>query len=755
MVSIKKVTVLGAGNMGSQIAALCVNAGLTVQLLDIVIDDQDPNTLSRQAYERITDKKRGLLYDPAFASNLSYGNFRDDLAQSSDSDLFVEAVSEQLEIKHDLFAKVSQVAKDTAILTSNTSGIPIKAVASVLPEAQQARFLGLHFFNPPRHMKLVEIIPHDQTDSAIKEQLSEFTRQVLGKGVVETNDVSGFVANRIGVYALMDVMDRAEKQGLSVSEVDALTGPVIGRPKTATYRLMDLVGVDIAYHVAQGMKEDPAEKDIYVIAPSSKTLVEKGYLGNKSKQGYYKKEGKSIFEYDLTSGNYIPLKKVELPLLKQLGRDLAQNLRYIFDHQDDPVTKFVWESLANVIYYASLNVPKATGDYKNIDRAMVWGYNWKMGPFQIWDAIGFQEVKERLKADFGSLPDWIEERQRPFYGLDDSISQIAGLSSYTRGTVWQHAGVSDLYEADHDLLILVMRSPNNTVTYEFSQDLIQAVGTLNTGNYRGMVLYSEGANFSLGANVADMSRAIEEGKVETEIAALIDAIQAATTALKYSLKPVVTASRGRALGGGAEVLLYSPFVVAAAESYIGLVEIGVGVIPSGGGLAELAERVYLQRAERAEEIGGLKRAFNNVIFAKISSNAYEARRMGLLRKTDMIIQNEELVLEAALKKADLEASYNYMPRSRATYPVEGSNFRALAQAQLASLVSGDFATNYEETIGTAVATVLAGGDVPLGTLVDQAYLLNLEKQGFLSLCQNEKTLERMKHMLATKRMLRN
>lgn len=419
--SINKVTVLGAGNMGSQIAALFVNAGLKVQLLDIVIDEGDPNKLSKGAYDRITHPKKGMLYDPQFASNLTYGNFNEDLVEANDSDLFVEAVSEVLEIKHDLFAKVSKIAKDTAILTSNTSGIPIKDVASVLPAEQQARFLGLHFFNPPRLMKLVEIIPHTGTIPEIIEQLSTFTKNVLGKGVVETNDVSGFVANRIGVYALMDVMDRAEKMGLSVSDVDALTGPVIGRPKTATYRLMDLVGVDIAHHVAQGMKADPAEADIYIVAPSADTLVEKGFLGNKTKQGYYKRYGKDMYEFDFATEEYVPAKKPALPFLEKLGRNLNANLKTIFESQEDEIGKFVWDSLANVIYYSAINVPKATGDYKNIDRAMVWGYNWKLGPFQLWDAIGFDAVKARLKETFGSLPQWIEERTTPFYEANETI----------------------------------------------------------------------------------------------------------------------------------------------------------------------------------------------------------------------------------------------------------------------------------------------------------------------------------------------
>lgn len=752
--TIKKVTVLGAGNMGSQIAALFINAGLKVKLLDIVIDKEDPNKLSREAFERITHPKKGLLYSSKFASNISYGNFDEDLVGENDSDLFIEAVSEILEVKHDLFTKVSKIAKEGAILTTNTSGIPIKEIASVLPKEQAERFLGLHFFNPPRFMKLVEIIPHEDTDEKVVEFLSNFTSRTLGKGVITTNDVSGFVANRIGVYALMDVMDRAEKQGLSVTEVDALTGPVIGRPKTATYRLMDLVGVDIAYNVAKGMKEDPAEEEYYVIAKSAADLVEKGFLGNKVKQGYYKKEGKAILSYDYTIGEYTDSPAVNLEFLSKLGRNLKENLRVIFDEREDNVAKFVWESLANVIYYSAINVGKATNDFKNIDRAIVWGYNWKLGPFQIWDAIGFEDVKARLKEEFGSLPTWIEERNESFYGDGEGISSVKGLQEYVKSVVWSNPNVSDLYEIEDDTLIYVMRSRNNTFTNEFAKDTIKAVDFLNNSKFKSMVLYSEGPNFSLGANLGDVSTLIKEGKLN-EISDLIDVVHDAVYTLKYSDKPIVTASKGRALGGGAELLLSSPFVVAAAESYIGLVEIGVGLIPSGGGLSELAERIYKQRYERAEELAALNRAFETVIFGKVSGNAYEARELGLLKETDIIIQNEELVLEAALKKARLEAEYNYIPKGKLEYATEGNNYLAVAKAKVASLVSGGFATEYEEVIAKEVATVLSGGDIPYGVTLTQEDLLALEKKGFLKLCANPKTLERIEHMLATKRVLRN
>lgn len=752
--TIKKATILGAGIMGSQIAALLVNAGLQVKILDIVIDETDPNKLSKAAYDRITNPKKSQLYMNELAANLSYGNFQDDLSESSDSDIFIEAVSEKLEIKHNLWEKVAKVAKAGAILTTNTSGIPIGEIAEVLEGENKSHFLGFHFFNPPRHMKLVEIIPHENTDPKVVELLTDFTIQTLGKGVVVANDVSGFVGNRIGVYTMVDAMNRAEEQGLSINEVDAITGQIIGRPKTATYRLGDFVGIDIAFHVAQGMKQNIEEEKYFHTPKMLQQLMDKGNLGNKSKQGFYKKDGKTIYMYDVVTEDYIEQKPVDFAIMEKLGRNLTKNLQVIFDAEDE-IGKFIWDTLANVMYYSAINVPKATQDHKNIDRAMVWGYNWKLGPFQLWDAIGFEKVKERLRETHGELPEWIENRDTNFYGENDSISQVKGLEAYVSKPVWDHKGVSDLYEAENDLLVYVLRTPNNSITGELSKDILQAVKVLEEGPYRGMIVYAEGSNFSVGANLVQISQTIKDKTAEEFLPEMIGDLHNSVLALKHSTKPIVTAARGRALGGGAELLLYSPFVVAAAESYIGLVEMGVGVLPSGGGLAELAERVYLKGQERGEEIKQLGKVFRNVAFAKVSGHAYEAREMGLLKETDVIIQNEELILEAALKKADLEASYNYLPAAPKQFAVEGTNYRAIAQAELDTLVSGNFASDYDRVIGTEIATVLSGGKVPLGTLADQRYLMNLEKESFIKLCRNEKTLDRMVHMLDKKKPLRN
>lgn len=753
--TINKATVLGAGNMGSQIAALLVNAGIQVTLLDIVIDKNEPNKLSKASYDRITHPKKGQLFSPDFASRLSYGNFNDDLTKTSDSDLFIEAVSEDLTIKHDLWGKIAKIAKPTAILTTNTSGIPIKDIADVFDEETKKRFLGLHFFNPPRHMKLVEVIPHETTASTIIDKIDTFVIRELGKGVVRANDVGSFVANRIGVYTMFDIMRRAEQQGLTVNQTDALTGQVIGRPKTATYRLTDLVGVDIAYHVGKGMAESEADAERWEQPTAITQLVEKGYLGNKTKQGFYKRTpDKQFLVYDYKSQDYVKPEKVEFEILSQLGKNLKHNLDVLFDTTDE-FGKFIWDTLANVMYYAAINVPRATNDYKNVDRSMVWGFNWKLGPFQLWDMIGFEKVKERLTKDIGPLPEWVMNRTEPFYGENDNLDQVPSLKDFVRKEIWNHKGISQLYETDNSILIYSIGTPNNTITGELSDDLVKAVDYLENSDYRAMVIDSPGVNFSLGANLVQVSDIIKDGKASTEVPGLVDSLHTAVKAIKYTSKPIVTAASGMALGGGTELLLHSPFVVASQETYMGLVEMGVGVIPSGGGLAELAERIYKKDMKRAQEIAELDDLFNNIITAKVSSNAYEARRMGYLKETDLIINNSELILEAAIQKADLEATYNYIPNTPIQYKVQGTNWLAVSLAKINSLVDGNFATEYDGVIATEVAKVLAGGEVPLYTHANGDWLRSLEKQGFTKLSQNKKTLERIDHMLKTKKPLRN
>ncbi|MFH0715859.1 3-hydroxyacyl-CoA dehydrogenase/enoyl-CoA hydratase family protein [Staphylococcus delphini] len=752
--TIRKVTVLGAGTMGAQLAAVLVNAGLKVKLLDIVIDDNDPNKISKAAYEKITHPKKPLLFDLALAPHLTYGNFQDDLADD-DADLYLEAVKEDLEVKHQLWQQVAKTAKPEALFATNTSGIPIEAIAKVFSPEDKKRFFGLHFFNPPRIMKLVELIPNAETDPTIIDNVQTFTQEVLGKGVIVVNDVPGFVANRIGTQTMNDIMYRAEQQGFSITEVDALTGKIIGRPKTGTYALSDLVGLDIAVSVIRGLQQVPEEAPYFHDIQVVNTLYEAGALGRKTKQGFYKKDPKhkQRLVYDVEQQDYVPVTQPELPILASFNKDLAHNLDVIFN-ATDTAGQFLWETLRNNFYYAALNVPKATDDFRDIDRALVWGFNWKLGPFQLWDLMGFDRVKMRIEAELGTLPEWIQQIDEGFYGECDTIEYVTPIEHQLDKILWQRRD-SQLAIVNDKQLLLKLRSQNNVITDAFNDDLVEAIDLLENEPYSSMVIYADGPHFSVGANLYEMKKAHETGQVDELIAPAIDQLHASFNRLKYSEKPVVTAIQGRVLGGGCELVLHSPFVVASSETYIGLVEAGVGLLPSGGGLAEMSDRILQTSHMMNDKQASMTEVLMTIGLAKVSTNAFEARRYGFLRPTDTIIFNQERRVEIALQRAQFEADAHYMPTPKRQYIALGQDFLALAQGQLDAQRLGHYISDHDYNIALRIATVLSGGDLPRNTYINQRYIQKLEKVHFLELIKTEKTYERIAYMLKHGKPLRN
>lgn len=751
--TIRKATVLGGGVMGSQIAALLVNAGLKVKLLDVAIDEKDPNKISRKSYEMITDKKQPQLFDLNFAPNLTYGNFDEDLQSQDDADIYIEAVKEELEIKHDVWNKVKAVAKEDALFATNTSGIPIEYISKVFSGEERQRFFGMHFFNPPRIMKLVEIIPLKDTAVESVERAQDFAEDKLGKGVVIANDVPGFVANRVGTQTMNDVMYRAEKEGLSITDTDALTGRSIGRPSLGTYGLVDLVGLDIAMAVTKGLQQVPGEKEFFHDTVLAEKLMEKGALGRKTKQGFYKKEKKGILVFHPESNDYVEQSQPAFEILGKFTKDLKKNMDTIFN-ADDKAGLFMWETLRNNFYYSALNVPKAASDYKDIDRAIVWGFNWKKGPFQLWDLMGFKRVKERMKEELGELPEWIEKRNESFYETDESLERVTPVNEFIDSEIWNRED-SNLSVANKDQLLLKLQSQNNIISDGFARDLIEAVDLLENEDYSSMVLYADGRNFSVGANLYMMKKAHEMKKVDDLVGPAIDQLHESFNRMKYSLKPIVTAVQGKALGGGCELLLYSPFVVAASETYTGMVEAGVGLLPSGGGLAEMSDRILNTTHKHDDKQQSMTEVLTNIGMAKVSTNAYEARRYGYLRDTDSIILNMEKRVEAALNKARLESDMNYIPKPKGRYIALGSDFKALAQGMLDAQRLGNFISDHDYEITLKIAEVLSGGDLPRNTYVNQRYLQKLEKERFLELLQTEKTYERISYMLETGKPLRN
>ncbi|HHU6751650.1 TPA: 3-hydroxyacyl-CoA dehydrogenase/enoyl-CoA hydratase family protein [Staphylococcus pseudintermedius] len=752
--TIRKVTVLGAGTMGAQLAAVLVNAGLKVKLLDIVIDENDPNKISKAAYEKITHPKKPLLFDLALVPHLTYGNFQDDLA-NDDADLYLEAVKEDLEVKHQLWQQVAQTAKPEALFATNTSGIPIEAIAKVFSPEDKERFFGLHFFNPPRIMKLVELIPNAKTNQTIIGNVQKFAQEVLGKGVIVVNDVPGFVANRIGTQTMNDIMYRAEQQGFSITEVDALTGKIIGRPKTGTYALSDLVGLDIAVSVIRGLQQVPEEAPYFHDIQVVNTLYAAGALGRKTKQGFYKKDRKhkQRLVYDVEQQDYVPVTQPELPILASFNKDLAHNLDVIFN-ATDKAGQFLWETLRNNFYYAALNVPKATDDFRDIDRALVWGFNWQLGPFQLWDLMGFDRVKMRIEAELGALPEWIQQIDEGFYGECDTIEYVTPIEHQLDKILWQRRD-SQLAIVNEKQLLLKLRSQNNVITDAFNDDLVEAIDLLENEPYSSMVIYADGPHFSVGANLYEMKKAHETGQVDEMIAPAIDKLHASFNRLKYSEKPVVTAIQGRVLGGGCELVLHSPFVVASSETYIGLVEAGVGLLPSGGGLAEMSDRILQTSHMMNDKQASMTQCLMTIGLAKVSTNAFEAQRYGFLRPTDTIIFNQERRVEVALQRAQFEADAHYIPTPQKQYIALGEDFLALAQGQLDAQRLGHYISDHDYNIALRIATVLSGGEIPRNTYINQRYIQKLEKVHFLALIKTEKTYERITHMLKHGKPLRN
>lgn len=751
--TIRKATVLGAGAMGSQIAALLVNAGVKVKLLDIVIDENDPNKISRTAYETITNAKRPLLFDVSNASNLSYGNFNDDLKNTRDSDIYIEAVKEELDIKHQIWQQVQKVAQDDALFATNTSGIPIASIAKVFDGKEKERFFGMHFFNPPRIMKLVEIIPTDETVSDVVARVQTFAEEVLGKGVVIANDVPGFVANRVGTQTMNDIMYRAEEQGFSITDTDALTGRSIGRPRMGTYGLSDLVGLDIANAVINGLQQDPAEQPYFHETKVAQKLYNNGALGKKTKQGFYKKVDKQRLVFDYDKNDYVAPQSPQYEILQQFSKDLAANLDIIFK-AEDKAGLFLWETLRNNFYYSAINVPKAAKDFKDIDRAIVWGFNWKQGPFQLWDLMGFDRVKQRMKAELGELPEWIEQRNEPFYQEGETIERITPVDAYIDRELWNKED-SNLSVTYQQQLLLKLKSKNNVISDGFVDDLVEAIDRLENEDYNSMVIYAGGHNFSVGANLILMKKAHEEGRVDDLVGASIEKLHYSFSRLKYALKPIVTAVHGKALGGGCELVLHSPFVVAASETYIGLVETGVGLLPAGGGLAELTDRTLRTTHKNDEKQTQMQKVLMNVGLAKVSTNAYEAQKYGYLRNTDTIIFNSEKRVEIALKRALFEAETNYIPQPKQRYIGLGRDFKALVEGQIDAQRVGHFISDYDYEITLKIAEVLSGGDIPRNTFIDQRYLQKMEKERFIELLKNKKTYDRISHMLEKGKPLRN
>ncbi|MBL8211977.1 MAG: 3-hydroxyacyl-CoA dehydrogenase/enoyl-CoA hydratase family protein [Bryobacterales bacterium] len=775
MQAFRRVAVLGAGTMGSRIAAHFANAGIPSLLLDIVVPGApDRNAAAKKGIETALKQKPGGLFLDANAGLITPGNFEDDLSKLAEADWIIEAVVENLGAKRDLWAKVDAVRKPEAILSTNTSGIPLAQIAEGFSDSFRHRFLGTHFFNPPRYLHLLELIPGPATDPEILRFVADFCDRRLGKGVVPCKDTPNFIANRLGSFFGSTVGKYTVEDDFTIEEVDALTGGLIGLPNSASYRLLDIVGVDVMYFVNRNLYDavpnDPW-RERFIPGDMLTQLVERKWLGEKTGQGFFKRVGlkKEIHALDWKTFEYHPAKKVLFPAVEQarLNEELAPRLRALVAGKDK-ASNFIWKLFRDYLVYSAGMVPEISDRIIEIDRAMRWGYAHKLGPFEYWDALGFTATAKRMEAEGLALPAAVEQMlskgEQGFYRAADLHGQphteyfdfasaqysvveprpgILSLSDTrrARGVVKSNAGAS-LVDIGDGVLCLEFHSKMNTLGEDQIGLLYQGIEE-TARNFEAMIIANEGGDFSAGANLVLVLLAAQDGEWD-ELNAAIHRFQQANMAIKYAPNPVVVAPFSRTLGGGCEISLHAARCQASAELYMGLVEVGVGVIPAGGGCKELLLR--LKNPQKVFELVGM---------AKVSSSAEDARNLGLLNKADGISMNQERLIADA-KSLALSLVPSYAPGTpRTDVKVGGEGAYAAMKLYAWSMRQGNFISDHDQRIGEKIAGILSGGRLTGEQTVSEQYLLDLEREAFLSLCGTAETQARMQHMLKTGKPLRN
>lgn len=795
--TIRKAAVIGSGIMGSGIAAHLANVGISCLLLDVVpkqlTDDEakkgltlgDAAVRNRQATAAIAKLRKTNpepLYDEAFADRISPGNVEDHLTRLSEVDWVIEVVVENLQVKQDLLRRIEQYWKPGMIVSSNTSGISIHAMSQDCTDDFKSHFLGTHFFNPPRYMKLLEIIPTVHTKPEIVEHMKTFCEKVLGKGVVLAKDTPNFIANRIGTYGLLVTLQEMVDKGYSVEEVDAVTGPALGRPKSATFRTLDLVGLDTFVHVANNVYEsvkDEAERTAFHTPEVLQRMVAQGWLGEKSGQGFYMKKkgpnGSEILSLDMEKMEYIPLRKVSsasLEAAKQV-KGARQKTKALLSGKDR-YAELAWNVLKQVLVYAAAKVGEIADNIQEIDDAMKWGFNWELGPFETWDAIGLVRSVERMEAEGTVVPSWvkawIEQGNTSFYTSDagkllvltgqqykdvERAPEIISLRSLKEQNkiVKGNAGAS-LIDLGDGVACLEFHSPNNAIGGDILSMIQQSVIEVRQ-NFEGLVIANQGRNFCVGANIMLLLMEAQDEEWD-EIDGIIRTFQNTMYMLKRLEKPVIAAPHRMTLGGGVEACMPADQVMAAAETYYGLVEVGVGLIPAGGGCKELALRASQQALTPDADLQpALNHIFETVGMAKVSTSGHHAKKLGYLKATDRIVVNPDDQIHEAKKAVLRMAQAGYEPIREVKLRVIGAEGKAVLQLGAIGMKESGYISDHDLLIAKKLAHVLAGGDVPAGTYVTEQYMLDLEREAFLSLCGEPKTQQRMQHMLSKGKALRN
>ncbi|HQV77734.1 MAG TPA: 3-hydroxyacyl-CoA dehydrogenase/enoyl-CoA hydratase family protein [Chitinophagales bacterium] len=788
--AIRKVAVLGSGVMGSGIALHFANIGLEVLLLDIVPFDlkeeekANPkmrNKIVNDAFTFALKSKPAQAYNPESAKRVTLGNFDDDMSKIKDCDWVIEVVIERLDIKKQVFEKVDALRKKGSLVTSNTSGIPIHLMAEGRSEDFQKNFCGTHFFNPPRYLRLLEVIPTPNTSTEVVDFLMNYGDVHLGKETVLCKDTPAFIANRVGVYAMAKVFQLTQELGLTIEEVDALTGPAIGRPKTGTFKLSDLVGNDTGTKVMMGIKENcpnDEQAGAFEIPKYVQFLLDNKFYGNKSKKGYYyKDEKRNSFSLRLDTLEYAPTGKPKFASLDAAKKvESLQDKVNAFIKADDKGAQMVKRSLAGLFAYVSNRVPEISDVLYAVDDALRAGFAWEIGPFQYWDIVGVQKGIELAEADGLTISAWVKEMlaagNTSFYKIENGVKKyydqqsksyktIPGAESFiilenlrANKPVWKNSG-GTLHDIGDGVLNLEFTSKMNSLGGDVLAAINKSIEIAEKG-YKGLVIGNDAPNFSVGANLMMISMlAMEQEFDELDIA--IRQFQQTTMRCRYSSVPVVSAPHGMTLGGGCEVTLHSDAVIASAETYMGLVEVGVGLIPAGGGTKELALRTSDSFKNGDPMLQSLQDNFLNIAMAKVGTSAKEAFDLGLMRKNkDRIVVNAKRVIAEAKQEVIRLSEEGYTQNAhRNDITVLGRTGLGTLTVGVESFVAGGYISAHDAKIAKKIAYVMCGGDLSAPTQVNEQYLLDLEREAFLSLCGEKKTLERIQAMLTTGKPLRN
>ncbi|MCZ6675716.1 MAG: 3-hydroxyacyl-CoA dehydrogenase/enoyl-CoA hydratase family protein [Candidatus Poribacteria bacterium] len=798
---IRKVAVVGAGTMGSQIAAHIANVGIPCDLLDILPTEltteerannltlDSPavrNRIAQSALDRMKSAKtRSPFYLPDAAQPIRVGNLNDHAAWLADADWVIEAVVENLNVKKQVHARIDLHRKRGTLVTSNTSGISIRSIAEDLPEDYQECFMGTHFFNPPRYMYLLEIIPTDKTRPELVEFIVDFGERVLGKGIVRCKDTPNFIANRVGAFAIMHAIHLMLEAGLTIDEVDAITGPPLGRPRSATFRLGDLIGIDILVDVANNLYEcvpDDEQRGLFRIPDFVSRMVEKNWLGDKTGQGFYHKRpgerGSEIWTLDYNSLEYIPRAQIEFDSLDAVKRipDAGQRIKQLVN-SGDRAGEFAWKCISNVMIYAASRIPEISEDLVSIDNVMKWGFNWEIGVFEMWDAIGVPESVERMRSEGHAIPplvtNLLNAGQRSFYnraggarayfdlGTSDyreieSRPEVILLSdSKANGKVVKSNADASLIDIGDGVACLEFHGKMNTIDLPTIEMMVEALDEVKQ-NFEGLVIGNHAVNFSVGANLVLMLQRARN-KDWDALGRMGRAFQDADMALRLSPKPVVAAPAGMAFGGGCEITLGADRVCAAAETYIGLVELRVGLIPGAGGTKEMAIRCLegVPLDAGGDPFPHVKRAFETIAYSKVSESGAHAKTLGYLRDADKIsINHAHHLYDAKQMVLSMAADGYQQPQPRMPF-VLGEAGLAQFKLEIHLMRRAAYISDHDVKVVNQLAYVLCGGKLSAPQFVSEQYLLDLEREAFLSLCGEEKTQQRIEYTLKTGRPLRN